>query len=144
MRTNLSLAAVACGLAMSLTSRSAVALQTDLDDVVEAARLAWLSHDVDVLLAGSDTVRLHLPEIAQALSVRPAQAVRLLQTYLKMAREQTCTLRGVRQLAPDHAYAEMERRYVVRGTAEERAETVYIGFRRVDGVWRLREVRVTP
>lgn len=116
----------------------------DLDGVVETARRAWLSHDVRSLFATSDTVRLHLPAIAQALSVRPAQAERLVERFLKLAEEQRLLVRGVRRLAPDHAYAEFERRYAVRGTEEVRVETIYLGFRHVDGAWRLREVRVTP
>jgi hypothetical protein len=128
---------------LAVPGRAAEA-QDDLTAAVVAAREAWLAHDIPLLLEASDTVRLHLPEIAQALSVRPAQAVRLLQAYLKTAEEHAFTLREIRHMGQGHAYAEMERLYVVKGTSEERTETVYIGFRRVGDVWRLREVRVTP
>lgn len=113
-----------------------------LDAAVETARQGWLQHDVGRLLGATDTVRLTLPEVAQALSVRPGQAGRLLERYLKAADEQSLELKSLRRMAPDHAYAELERRYVVRGTEETRVETVYLFFRLAEGEWRLREVRV--
>jgi hypothetical protein len=63
---------------------------------------------------------------------------------LSPTEEVSFELMNVRDLEDDHAYAEMKRVFVVKGTVEERAETVFLGFRRIDGVWRLREVRVTP
>ncbi len=118
--------------------------QVDLERAVNQARSAWLVHDVHALVSSSDTVRLQLPGIAVSASLKPPQAARLLRRYLKPSQERTFTLQDVRRLAPDHAYAEVERYYVVRGTSEERAETVFLGFRLLEGTWRLREVRVTP
>ena len=123
---------------------AAAAAQDELDNAIEKARFAWLEHDIPRMLRGSDTVRLHLPGVAQAYSVRPAQASRILSGFLRLASELSLTLRDIRKMGEGHAYAELERRYVVRGTAEERIETVYIGFRRVGGVWTLREIRVAP
>jgi hypothetical protein len=123
--------------------RSAVA-QDELDLAVEQARLAWLDHDVDRLVARSDTVRLNLPGVARAASLKPGQAAKLLRQYLKPSEEREFTLRELRRLAPDHAYAEVLRRYVVEGTSEERAETAFLGFRLLAGQWQLREVRITP
>lgn len=120
------------------------AAQEALDREVEAARLAWLAHDIAGLVARSDTVRLHLPGIAVSPSLRPGQAARLLERYVGPAEERRLALAEVRRLAPDHAYAELRRHYVVRGTTEEREETVYLGFRLLGEGWRLREVRVTP
>ncbi|NIM52908.1 MAG: hypothetical protein GTN62_15635 [Gemmatimonadales bacterium] len=117
--------------------------QNELEKAVERARAAWLDHDVEALVANSDTVRLRLPGVRSA-SLRPGQAARLLDRYLKPSQERTFALVEVRQLAEDHAYAEVARRYVVRGTDEEREETVFLGFRFLDGRWRLREVNVTP
>ncbi len=118
--------------------------QDELDAAVEYARAAWLEHDAQALVRTSDTVRLQLPGVAQAHAVKPEQAARLLEQYLRMSQERTFELVEVRRLAPDHAYAQVARCYVVRGTTEERYETVFLGFRRVDDAWRLREVRVTP
>ncbi len=118
--------------------------QTPLDRAVEAARVAWLEHDYEGLVASSDTVRLQLPEVGRTPAVPPAHAASVLEEYLYSANEIAFEVRQIRPASEDHAYAEITRRYVVRGTSDERVETVFLGFRRIDGRWRLREVRVTP
>ena len=118
--------------------------QTPLQQAVEAARLAWMGHDYSGLVASSDTVRLQLPEMGRAAAVHPAHAARVIEEYLSSANEIAFELRRIRPASEDHAYAQLIRRYVVEGTADERTETVLRGFRRLDGRWRLREVRVTP
>lgn len=118
--------------------------QTELDEAVELARRAWLEHNVGALVARSDTVRLRLPGIAVSASLQPEQAARLLERYLEPSQERSFDLVGVRRMAEDHAYAEIARRYVVKRTEDELGETVFLGFRFLDGAWRLREVRVTP
>ncbi len=122
----------------------AVAQQDSLRLAVEEAHDAWLDRDLSRLVSASDTVRLHLPGVANSASLSPEQAARLLARYLKPARELRFPLRGIRALASDHAYAEMQRVYVVQGTSEEREETVFLGFRQINGSWRLREIRITP
>ena len=77
-------------------------------------------------------------------SLRPGQASKLLREFLEDTEELEFDLRDVRQLADDHAYAEMVRVYVVKGTTEKRTETVFLGFRVLGGQWSLREVRITP
>jgi hypothetical protein len=121
-----------------------LAAQDALDLAVERARAAWLGHDVDALLEHSDTVRLNVPGTAKSASMRPGQATVLLEKYLKAAEEVELDLVRIRRLADDHAYAELARAYVVKGTAEERSERILFGFRQLSGIWRLREVRVTP
>ncbi len=118
--------------------------QEDLDRAVARAREALFEHQVGALLATSDTVRLNIPGTVKSASMKPGQAARVLEKYLHSAQERELTLVRLRSLAEDHAYAELDRSYVVRGTSEERRERVLLGFRRVDGTWRLREVRVTP
>ena len=130
--------------ALILVFSRADAQKSDLSEAVKKAQSAWLEHRVDMLVSSSDTVRLHIPGVVPSASLRPGQAASLLERYLKTATERTFELRDVRELAPDHAYAEVERVYVVRGTSEEREETVFLGFRLVHGKWSLREVRVTP
>ncbi len=115
-----------------------------LAEAVQVAQEAWLSHDVRALVSGSDTVRLHIPDLPPSASLRPGQASRLLDRYLSPTEEISFALLNVRELAEDHAYAEVQRVFVVKGTVEEREETVFLGFRLVRGAWSLREVRVTP
>ena len=121
-----------------------VAAQDALDSAVALAQEAFHDHDAEALVATSDTVRLNIPGTVTANSLQPAQAARLLERYLRPTQERELELVGLRRLAEDHAYAELDRCYVVKGTSEERRERVFLGFRKLDGSWRLREVRVTP
>jgi hypothetical protein len=138
------LAAWAC-LLLAGAGQPATAQERDsLDAAVERARLAWLAHDVRALVASSDTMRLRVPGVAVNHSMRPGQAARLLEQYLEASEEQGLELREIRPVGEGHAYAELERRFAVRGTDDRRAETVFFGFRQVEGRWRLREVRIAP
>ena len=118
--------------------------QDGLDRAVGRAREAWLGHDITALLSSSDTVRVDIPGTATSAAMKPGQAARVLDKYLKAADEHGFELIRVRRLEPDHAYAELARAYVIKGTEEEQRERVFFGFRLLDGTWRLREVRVTP
>jgi len=108
------------------------------------ATQAWKGHRTRELTEGSDTVRLRIPGLAVSAAVRPAQAARLLSEYLGDAEEVAFDLDEVRYASPDHAYAQFTRRFRVRGTRDERTETVFLGYRRVAGEWRLREVNIAP
>jgi len=136
-------AAVLVVFGLGLTS-PAFAQDERLAEAVQVAQDAWLRHDVRALVSSSDTVRLHIPELPPSASLRPGQASRLLDRYLSPTEEISFELLNVRELAEDHAYAEVHRTFVVKGTVEEREETVFLGFRLIRGNWSLREVRVTP
>ena len=116
----------------------------ELTRAVQEAQHAWLQHDVAALVSGSDTIRLHIPDLPPSASLRPGQASRLLDRYFSPTEEVSFELTNVRELAEDHAYAEVQRIFVIKGTVEQRQETVFLGFRRIQGLWSLREVRVTP
>jgi hypothetical protein len=123
---------------------AALTAQGTLEAAVAGAAEAWMQHRVRDLVEGSDTVRLRIPGLAASSAVRPGQAVRLLEEYLKEAEELGFSLRGIRHVAADHAYAEFGRRFQVRGTSDLREETVFLGYRQLSGAWRLREVRIAP
>jgi hypothetical protein len=118
--------------------------QDPLEAAVEQAASAWTDHRVRDLVAGSDTVRLRIPGVAASAAVRASQAARLLEDFLADAEELQFGLRGIRRVAEDHAYAEFGRGYRVSGTSDVREQTVFFGYRRLAGEWRLREVRIAP
>ena len=122
---------------------AAASAQLELEEIVELVRTAWLRHDYEGLLASSDTVRLQFPEIGRQQGVPPAHAARVLREYLSSADEVSFELYQILTASENHRYAQLVRKYVVRRTTDERVETVFFGFRRVEGRWRLREVRVT-
>ena len=130
------------GVALLLMPFLASWVQDGLSEAAHRAREAWLRHDMAALVAASDTVRLQLPGVPRSAALEPGQAARLLSRYVGSAREVELELRGLRRVAEDHGYAQTERRFVIEGTADERRETVFIGFRFVAGEWRVREVRV--
>src|SRR5512134_2830147 len=114
-------------LALAASFSRAAAQDDSLDLVVEEARRAWLGQKARDLVAHSDTVRLRLPGVAASASTRPAQAARLLEEYLSAATEREMSLRELRYVQPDHAYAQFSRRFAVRGTDDLREETVFLG-----------------
>jgi len=118
--------------------------QVSIETTIQQATDAWVQHRVRDLVQGSDTVRLRIPGVAASAAVRAGQAAKLLGEYLGDAEELGLDLRGIRHVTADHAYAELGRRYQVRGTSEVRAETVFLGYRQLEGKWRLREVRIAP
>lgn len=132
------------GLSLLLAAFPAAAAQDGLDLAVARAGEAWLQHRARDLVAGSDTVRLRIPGVAASAAVRASQAARLLGDYLEGVSELGFALRDVRRVSADHAYAEFQRRFRIGGTDEVREETVFLGYRRLGGVWRLREVRIAP
>jgi hypothetical protein len=107
----------------------------------QAARQAWLAHDVAALVARSSGVILQIPGADPSSPVGRAQAGELLRRYLGAAEEVAIRVVTVREVEPGKGFVEMDRRYVVRGTADERRETVFLGFRRVGVRWVLSEVR---
>jgi len=51
---------------------------------------------------------------------------------------------SLREVEPGRGFVELDRRYVVPGTVDERREAVFLGFRRAGNRWVLSEVRTTP
>ena len=118
--------------------------QTTLEQAADWARSAWLAQDAAAMAALGDTLLLRLPGGSEGSVVASGQAARLLGLYLKPAAERGFDLRSVRATADARGYAEAVRRYVVRGTSDELAETVLLGFRQAGVRWRLTEIRVMP
>jgi hypothetical protein len=73
-----------------------------------------------------------------------AQAAELLRRYWRTAVERSLTVAAVREVEVGKGHAELDRRYVVSGTSDERRESVFLGFRRAEGTWQLVEVRRAP
>jgi len=118
--------------------------QGSLADAAERARGAWLAHDPQGLVGQRGSVVLQIPGADPLVPLDRAQASELLRRHWRNAVERSLTLRGVHDLGAGKGYADLERRYVVVGTADERQETLVLGFRSGGGSWRLVEVRSTP
>jgi hypothetical protein len=78
------------------------------------------------------------------LPLARAQAAELLRRHWRTAVERSLTVAAVREVEAGKGHVQLDRRYVVSGTSDERRETVFLGFRRAAGSWELVEVRRAP
>lgn len=118
--------------------------QGSLAEAAERVRQAWLAHDVQAIVGQSPSVVLQIPGADPSAPVSRAQAVELVRRHLRVGVERSLGVRAVREVEPGHGYAELERRYVVAGTSDERRETVFLGFRKPGDNWVLTELRSAP
>jgi hypothetical protein len=118
--------------------------QGSLAEAAERARQAWLGHDAQAIVGRSPTVVLQIPGADPSSPVARAQAVELLRRHFHAASERQFTVSALREVEPGRGYAELERRYVVAGTADVRRETIFLGFQKVRDAWLLTELRSAP
>jgi ketosteroid isomerase-like protein len=124
-----------------LLAAGPLAAQSSLADAAEQARRAWLAHDVDALVAHTPSLVLQIPGADPSSPLVRAQAAELLKRYFRPAEERAVEVRTVREVEPGRGFVELERRYVVSGTSDERRETVFLGFQFRYGRWVLAELR---
>jgi hypothetical protein len=121
-----------------------------LTAAVARVRAAWLAHDAARVVGSAATIVLQIPGTDASAPLGRAQAVALLRRYLRAAMERSVQVTAVRDTAAGQgqargrAYAELERRYVVAGTSDERRETVFLGFEPATEGWQLVEIRIAP
>lgn len=134
--------AVALVLSPFVTGRGLA--QGSLAEVAERVRQAWLVHDVQAVVGQSSSVVLQIPGADPSAPVDRAQAIELLRRHLRAGAERGLRVSAVREVEPGRGYAELDRRYVVAGTSDERRETIFLGFRRPGQEWMLTELRSAP
>lgn len=117
--------------------------QGDLVAAAEAAARSWQAHDAPALVGRGQALVLQIPGADPSAALGRAQAVELLRRHFQSATERSVNVGTAREVEAGRGVVELERRYVVRGTADERRETVFLGFRLVQGQWILSEVRTT-
>jgi hypothetical protein len=121
-----------------------LAAQGSLAQAAEAARTAWLAHDAQLLVGQSASVVLQIPGADPSWPLGRAQAVELLRRHLRTASERSLAVTSLREVEPGKGFVDLDRRYVVPGTSDERHEAVFLGFRLAGSRWLLSEVRATP
>jgi hypothetical protein len=111
-----------------------------------ARRIAgdWLRHDFAALVGVSPAVQVQVPGAQPSAPVRPAQAVSLLEAFVEGATEVEVEVLAAREVEPGRAYVEVQRIYVLHGSAARRVQLLYFGLRREEGTYRLTEVRALP
>ena len=118
--------------------------QGSLAEVAERVRQAWLVHDVQGVVGQSSSVVLQIPGADPSAPVDRAQTIELLRRHLRAGAERGLRVSAVREVEPGRGYAELDRRYVVAGTSDERRETIFLGFRKPGQEWILTELRSAP
>jgi hypothetical protein len=129
--------------AASLVAGAARA-QGSLAQAAERVRQGWLDHDVQAVAGHTPSLVVQIPGADPSAPVNRAQALELLRRHLRAGVEKTLRVSAVRELEPGRGYVELERRYVVAGTSDERHETVFLSFRRIGTEWLLTELRSAP
>jgi hypothetical protein len=122
----------------------ALMLQGSLSDAAERAKRAITTHDAQALVGQSTNVVLQIPGADPSSPLGRAQAIELLRRYLRPAEERGLDVTAIREVERGKGFIEITRRYVVSGTTELRHETLYLGYRLLDGEWRLAELRSAP
>ncbi|HET9386516.1 MAG TPA: hypothetical protein VFO67_15375 [Gemmatimonadales bacterium] len=118
--------------------------QATLSAAAERARQALSTHDAQSLVGQSSNIVLQIPGADPSSPLGRPQAVELLRRYLRSAEERGLDVTTIREVEPGRGFIEIARRYVVAGTTELRRETLYLGYRKLDGEWRLVELRSAP
>jgi hypothetical protein len=135
---------VAVVLAVSPFFGSGGLVQGSLAEAAERVRQGWLAHNVQAVVGQSASVVLQIPGADPSAPVDRAQAMELLRRHLRAGVERAVSVRAVREVEPGRGYAELDRRYVVAGTSDERRETIFLGFRKPGVEWVLAELRSAP
>ncbi|MGH7644618.1 MAG: hypothetical protein ACREMR_03435, partial [Gemmatimonadales bacterium] len=132
------------GVSLTCLTAGPGAAQQSLADAAQRARAAWLAHDATGLIGSSNSVVLQIPGADPSSPLGAAQATELLRRYLRSAEERGVEVRAVREVEEGRGLVELERRYVVVGTADVRRETLFLGLRRGERGWVLVELRSAP
>jgi hypothetical protein len=127
-----------------LLAVSGAGAQATLSAAAERAKQALSTHDAQALVGQSSNVVLQIPGADPSSPLGRRQAVELLRRYLRPAEERGLDVTAIREVEPGKGFIELTRRYVVSGTTEMRHETLYLGYRLLDGEWRLVELRSAP
>jgi len=118
--------------------------QATLSDAADKAKDAWTKHDAEALVGQSSNLVLQIPGADPSSPLGRPQAIELLTRYFRPSEERGLDVTAIREVEPGKGFVELTRRYVVSGTTELRHETLFLGYRLVEGEWRLVELRSAP
>jgi hypothetical protein len=135
---------IAVALVVSPVATGSGQAQGSLAEAAERVRQAWLAHNVQAVVGQSASVVLQIPGADPSAAVDRAQAIELLRRHLRAGAERGLRVSAVREVEPGRGYVELDRRYVVAGTSDERRETIFLGFRKPGQEWMLAELRSAP
>jgi hypothetical protein len=120
----------------------AAVLAQDPGAAIDRVRAAWTRQDAAGVVEGSTRVVVQLPGSAATVPLSAEQAARALDRLFADATEVSLEVDAVRTLGNESVYAEMRRRFRVRGSEGTVVQRVFAAFRLDGGRWRLVELRI--
>jgi hypothetical protein len=120
----------------------AVTLAQDPKAALDRLRASWSRQDAAGIVAGVTRVVVQLPGEAATAPLATEQAARALARLFVDANEVAFEVDAVRPLGNETVYAEMRRRFRVRGSDGTVEQRVFAAFRLDGGRWRLVELRI--
>jgi ketosteroid isomerase-like protein len=118
------------------------ALSQDPTAAIDRLRGSWSRQDASGIVAGATRVVVQLPGEAATAPLASEQAARALGRLFVDATELALEVDTVNRLGNETVYAEMRRRFRVRGSDGTVEQRVFVAFRLEDGRWRLVELRI--
>jgi hypothetical protein len=119
-----------------------VAFVQDPTAEISRLRASWSRQDAAGIFAGGTRVVVQLPGEVATAPLPTDQAARALARLFIDATEIGLDVETVRTLGREAVYAEMRRRFRVRGSDATMEQRVFAAFRLDAGRWRLEELRV--
>jgi hypothetical protein len=119
-----------------------LALLIDPQEAILRLREAWARQDAGGIVAGATRVVVQLPGEAATAPLSAEQAARALDRLFRDATEVGLEVDALRTLGNETVYAEMRRRFRVRGSEGTVVQRVFAAFRLDGGQWRLVELRI--
>jgi hypothetical protein len=120
----------------------AAVLAQDATRSIDRLRASWSRQDAAGIVAGTTRVVVQLPGESATVPLATEQAARALARVFVDASEVALEVDGVRSLGNETVYAELRRRFRVRGSDGTVEQRVFAAFRLDEGRWRLVELRI--
>lgn len=117
-------------------------LASDPHAAIARLRNSWSRQDAAGIVAGATRVVVQLPGEAATAPLSAEQAARALDRLFRDATEVGLDVDAVRTIGDETVYAEMRRRFRVRGSDGTAVQRVFAAFRLDGGQWRLAELRI--
>lgn len=114
----------------------------DVTQTIDRLRASWSRQDAAGVLEGATRVVVQLPRETATAPLGAEQASRALARLFVDATEVGLEVKTVRRVSGETVYAEMHRRFRVRGSEGTVEQQVFAAFRLEDGRWRLTELRI--
>ena len=120
----------------------AAALAQDPQAALARLRDSWSRQDAAGIVAGATRVVVQLPGEEATAPLAAEQASRAIERVFRDATELGLEVDAVRTLGNETVYAELRRRFRVRGSDGEVMQRVFAAFRLEGDRWRLVELRI--